>query len=84
MMNKIWYAIYKGEQLLYTGTKDECAAYLNVNPETILFYTYPSYRKRIKKCNNRVYVIRLEDENERWNKTTKVRNIPTRSGNKRT
>lgn len=41
------YAIYKGDDLLIIGTREECAKELDVKPETISFYCTPSYKKRV-------------------------------------
>lgn len=40
------YAVYKGEDLLATGTQDECAAELGVTPHTIHFWVTPTGKKR--------------------------------------
>ncbi|PED63993.1 hypothetical protein [Priestia megaterium] len=52
MRNYKEYAVYKGEQLLAVGTAMECAEELNVKPETIHFYTTPTYKRRLKKRKN--------------------------------
>lgn len=54
------YAMYKGDNLLGIGTIKELAKQLNVKPETIRFYKYNSYKKRVKEKNRRVLVL-LED-----------------------
>jgi hypothetical protein len=61
------YAVYKGDTLLCIGTVKECAAELNVLPETIKFYTTPTYQRRLSKRKNpKNYrtVIKIEDEEE--------------------
>lgn len=40
------YAIYKGEELLATGTASECAKELNVKPDYICWLITPSGKKR--------------------------------------
>ena len=52
MRNYKEYAVYKGEQLLAVGTATECAEELNVKPETIHFYTTPTYMRRLMKRKN--------------------------------
>lgn len=47
------YGIYKGDEFITDGTKDECAKVLGVQPETIYFYSTSAYRKRIKKLGIR-------------------------------
>jgi hypothetical protein len=56
------YAIYKGEEFLFVGSKEECAEYLNVKPFTIYFMSSPTYRKRRANSKNALLTIRLEDE----------------------
>ncbi|QPI66393.1 hypothetical protein IR194_07825 [Exiguobacterium sp. PBE] len=58
------YAVYKGDELLVIGTVDECAEKLGVQRNTILFYTYPTYQRRLKKrkaSNNVRNVVVLTD-----------------------
>ena len=51
------YAIYKGENLITTGTKEECAEKLGVKQETIVFWATPTNAKRDK--GNRTVAVRL-------------------------
>lgn len=46
------YALYKGEQWLTDGTKQELADYLGVKVRTIDFYMSPTYEKRNNGFNN--------------------------------
>ena len=46
------YAIYRGDELLIIGTKDECAEELSVKPETITFYCTPTYIRRLESRKN--------------------------------
>ena len=64
MRKKNEYAVYKGDTLLAIGTAVECAEELNVLPDTIKFYTTPTYQRRLaKRKNPRNYrvVIKLDD-----------------------
>lgn len=62
MKKEIIYAIYKGDDFVYMGTKKECAEHLGVKPEAIKFYSTPTYQKRSKSLdNNRTVVIKVED-----------------------
>ncbi len=61
MKKPIYYALYKGDEVLTVGTKQELARYLNVNIRTIEFYSSPTYRKRNKKGNCYI-VIRCEED----------------------
>ena len=54
------YAIYKGDQFLYLGSKKECALYLNVKKQTILYYTTKAYKRRGKENNNRLIIIEVK------------------------
>lgn len=58
------YALYKGDKFIDLGTKEYLAEKLNVTPETIYYYTTPAYRKRIKDYNKRLFVIKIEDDQE--------------------
>ncbi|KGR89418.1 hypothetical protein [Lysinibacillus odysseyi] len=40
------YAVYKGDELLGIGTAEELAEKFNVRPQTIRFWSAPSYQKR--------------------------------------
>ena len=51
-MTKI-YALYKGEELLATGTIIQIAYKMGVKPRTIYFYKTPVYLKRRKGNNYR-------------------------------
>lgn len=59
------YALYKGDNYITDGTKEELAKYLNVKVRTIEFYLSPTYAKRGRGINgNRKKVIYLGG----WNK----------------
>jgi hypothetical protein len=61
---KNWYAVYKGDTFLCQGTKEECARYLNVKPDTIYFMTTPTYKKRRENGDNHLIVIKVEEIND--------------------
>lgn len=61
---KNWYAIYKGDTFLCQGTKEECARYLNVKPNTIYFMTTPTYKKRHLKSKNCLIIVKVEEIND--------------------
>jgi hypothetical protein len=46
------YVVYKGESLICIGTIKECAEHMGVLPETVKFYTTPTYQKRLAKRKN--------------------------------
>jgi len=56
------YAIYKGDEMLAMGTLQECAAKLNIKPESIMYYKTPTYQKRTnEKTGRRLVVLKEED-----------------------
>jgi len=58
-MKKI-YALYKGDNYIMDGTKQELAKYLKVQISTINFYKSPTYKRRNK--GNRTIVVYLGEE----------------------
>lgn len=56
VMKIVNYAIYKGDDFLFMGTKKECSDYLNVKESTISYYTTSTYKKRNKNGNNLVVI----------------------------
>lgn len=64
---KVEYAVYRGDELLFIGTRKECAEYFNVSVETVSFWCTPSNFKRmeqagkgrIKKVGKRKLAIRI-------------------------
>lgn len=56
------YTIYKGEEIICSGTKEECAAVLGVKPSTIQFYASPTWERKYakrKKPERCVIAVRL-------------------------
>lgn len=47
------YALYKGDDLLSIGTLEELSKEFNVKTDTLLFYSYNSYKKRTKDSKSR-------------------------------
>lgn len=62
-----YYAIYKADELIVLGTLDECAAFLNVKPETIRFMTSPTHMKRNTGGQRMEAIIVEDDEKEETN-----------------
>jgi hypothetical protein len=61
------YAVYKGDSFLCMGTVNECAEHMGVLPETVRFYTTPTYQKRVnqrKNPKNYITVTVVEDDEE--------------------
>src|SRR5690625_3638358 len=53
------YACYEGDDIVFTGRKQECADYWNVKKSTIDYYISDAYKKRIEGKNNRRVVERI-------------------------
>lgn len=59
------YAMYKGENLLGIGTRDELAKLHGVKKKTIHYYTTQAYRNKVsnrKNAKNYITVEKMEDE----------------------
>ena len=56
MIKQIRYALYRDDEILYVGTKEELARYLNVSTRTIGYYNTPTYKRRVKS-GYKVYII---------------------------
>lgn len=60
-MERINYAIYKGDKFLFVGTAEECGEYLGIKAKSVQFRTTPAYKKRIKEVyENRQIVIKVK------------------------
>lgn len=55
------YALYKGEELMITGTIDEIANALNIKRESVKFYKTPTYKKRTTENARRLVSLEEED-----------------------
>lgn len=68
MAKKNWYAIYKGDEFVCQGTKEDCARYLGVDVKTISFLATSAYKKRRKNNNGKNYleaiVVNYEKDND--------------------
>lgn len=56
------YAVYRGDEFVTVGTQAEVARELGVKPDTIYFWSTPTYNKRLKKDSKALVSIRLEDD----------------------
>ena len=61
-LKKKYYAIYRGDEFLCMGYKEECAAYLGVQKNTISYWTSPAHRRRTTNCKNPMLAIVVEEE----------------------
>lgn len=61
------FAAYRGDTYLMTGTKFQLAEYLGVEPDTIKWYSTPSYRKRVEdrgQKEKRIIVVPVYNDEE--------------------
>lgn len=56
------YYLYKGDEVLATGTIKEIAKKMNVSTRTIRFYSNPSYLKRRSNGKNYRVLICVDEE----------------------
>ena len=54
-----YYAMYKGDTYLYSGTKVQLANKRNVKIRTIDFLNTPTYKKRSINSKNRIVLVDL-------------------------
>lgn len=54
------YALYKGENLIADGTIQEIHERTGKSVDTLLFMTYPVYKKRSENGKNRLTMTELE------------------------
>lgn len=59
-----YYALYKGDDIITIGTKEQLAIYLGVREKTITYYASPIYYRRIKGKRNSIYCVKIEEEEE--------------------
>ena len=50
------FAVYKGEELLTSGTAEECAERLNVKVETVYYYKSRTYQNKGSGKNRRIAI----------------------------
>lgn len=68
-MNRNVYAAYRGERFVGEGTLTELAELMKVKRRTLLWYRYPSARKRVEKTeknpkirsNGGIHLVLLEE-----------------------
>lgn len=46
------YAVYRGDELLVMGTKEECAEALDITPESVKWLATSYNIRRVEKMNN--------------------------------
>lgn len=58
------YALYKGDEFLFVGTKKECAEFLGVTERTISYFLTPHRLKLLKNPEEAIRVYRVEKGEE--------------------
>lgn len=61
------YAVYKGDELLAIGTKEECATQLGLKPKTIVWMASPAAQRRLAQRgdpDNAMTAIVIEDDDD--------------------
>lgn len=53
------YALYQGDEYVFSGDAEECAEYWRVARKTIYYYASPVYEKRSRDTKNRRIAIKL-------------------------
>lgn len=61
MKKKYTYALYHGDTFIDLGSRKYIAQIMGVTERSVDWYTYPSYRKRIKDEDKRIIVIKWKD-----------------------
>lgn len=59
------YALYKGDKYVCDGTLGELSKVTGLKPETLYFYSMPTYRRRIEsyhKETTALVTVRLDEE----------------------
>ena len=51
------YAIYRGDEFLFMGTREECAKEFGITENTIHFYSTNAYNKRIRADNDNTRIV---------------------------
>lgn len=46
------YAVYKGDEIICTGSARECAKALGVKVETVYFYASPAWKRRVERLES--------------------------------
>ena len=46
------YTVYKGDEIICTGSARECAEALGVKVKTVYFYASPAWKRRVERLEN--------------------------------
>ena len=64
MSREAVFALYRGDEFVDVGTKEELARKMGVKPSSISFMATPAYRRRNEGNENRLMAYRLEEDEE--------------------
>mgnify|MGYP001161904469 CR=1 FL=1 len=53
------YEVWKGHEMLASGTLEECAEQLGVSKKTVVFLGTPAYMKRVKDLDTSMIMMRV-------------------------
>ncbi len=59
--NKWVYAVYKGENYITSGTRDEICDYMNIARNTFYYYRSKYWHKRFKNGNNHITITKIDN-----------------------
>ena len=66
------YAMYKGEEFLCEGTKEEICKFGGIKPKTFEFYRSRYYKThRVGNPSKRKIIIRIDGKDKIWNEEEK-------------
>ena len=52
MRDSAFYTVYKGDEIICTGSARECAEALGVKVKTIYFYASKAWKRRVERIEN--------------------------------
>lgn len=61
-VDKRYFAVYKGDEFVCMGNREECAEYLGVKKNTITFWTSPAHKKRAEHRKDPFLAIVVEED----------------------
>ena len=61
-VDRRYYAIYKGDEFICMGNREECAEYLGVKKHTITFWSSPAHKKRTAHSKDPFLAIVVEED----------------------
>ena len=62
--NKWLYAVYKGDEFLTEGTREEICADLKIKKNTFYYYRTKAWQRRFKDGKNHRMIFRIDKDEE--------------------